>query len=161
MLALACLYLTLAKLLLALIPLGESSFAGEPSVSKVVVGQVIVGLAFIGMTLVPVYYKIVMPDPRRRRTRRILGVACCVDGAGRIIMDLWPTALYEALLMAGFVIVICFVASIFYDLAPYDDGPRKRKRRRIKAKWPSWIPKPKRWDVPPLPKPKPARQPSR
>ena len=152
----ACLYLALAKLALAVIPLGESDWAGEPMVSKWGVVQVVIGLAFIGLTLIPFYNRTLVPDRRRIRTRRHLGAACILDGLSRVIMDLWPTALYPLLMGIGMVISICFVITITLEYSSDDDDKPRRKRKRIKAKWPSWIPK--RWSpAPPIPSPRPAQ----
>ena len=148
----ACLYMASLKMALAVIPLGESAWADEPGVSWWGILVIIAGLTLIGLTLIPLYQRAVIADLRRRRIRRYLGASCCVDGLARIIIGLWPTALYPLLEGIGLAIGICFVIAVMLDYSDDGDKPR-RKRRRFRAKWPSWLPK--RWvHTPPLPSPR-------
>ena len=152
-----CLVASLVKLALALIPLGESPFPDDPGVDGMTIflsaSMIFSGFGLLGLTLIPMYREYVMVDPLRVRTRRYLGWASVILGVAVLVMDLWPNIFEPFLSVATFTIGACFVYAVCLD---YSDDDKPRKRRRFKAKWPSWLRT--RWDpAPPLPKPRPTR----
>ena len=146
---------------LALAPLLGFLFSGtdDPYLSNYGLVQIATGLMFLGFTLLPM-----PPIPElkvRRSSRRAAGVAVLIDGVAMLIMHLMPARDPLSWLLTGLGLVVSasFVTAIFMDIMA-DDDDKPRKRKRFKAKWPSWIKK--RWeDRPRMPKPapKPARQP--
>ena len=157
-LAAFCFVASIVKLALALVPLGESPFPDDPGVAgrTIFMSTMMIcsGFGLLGLTLIPMYREYVVVDPLRIRTRRYLGWASVILAVALIVVDMWPNILQPFLSVATFVIGLCFVYAVYLDYSG-DDKPRKR-RRRFKAKWPSWLRT--RWDpAPPLPKPRPTR----
>lgn len=154
-----CLSVAVARFALA--PLLGFLFSGtdDPYLSNYGLVQIGAGFLFLGLTLFPTSS---IPELKvRRSSRRTGGAAVIIDGMAMLIVYLMPTRdpLSWLLLGLGLVVSASFVTAIFMDLMA-DDDDRPRKRKRFKAKWPSWIKR--RWeDRPRMPKPapKPTRQP--
>ena len=122
----------------------------------IAISEMIFGVVFFGLTLVPFYQKYVVPQKRRRVTRRIIGGAIFIDGIALMITQLAPTYFDVFITILNFVLTAFLFLAMYHELG--DDGRPRRKRKRRKARWPAWIKK--RWEAArPLPNPTPAPRP--
>ena len=137
-----------------------SFLKGTTSISDiyiwVAVGEMIFGIVFIAVTYLKFYQEHLVTEKRRRVTRRLVGGAMIADSVSLMVSHTWPTHFDYLLSLASLVLAALLFLTFMHE---YDDGsgPR-RKRKRFKAKWPSWIKK--RWSAArPIPKPTPAPKP--
>ena len=119
-------------------------------------------LVFVGgLTLIPFYRKVMLPQPERVDARRYMALAFGLDGLVDIIRITWPHEWHSHLAWFNFPFTIFLVIAMHYDLS--DPNNRPRKRRKFRAKWPAWIKK--RWSPTPrhhqpTPTPNPQPRPS-
>ena len=119
-------------------------------------------LVFVGgLTLIPFYRKVMLPQPERVDARRYMALAFGLDGLVDIIRITWPHEWHSHLAWFNFPFTIFLVIAMHYDLS--DPNNRPRKKRKFKAKWPAWIKK--RWSPTPrhhqpTPQPNPQPRPS-